>query len=101
MTTLFVTYPGDAGTRFDRHYYVDKHLPFVMKAWRPHGLESTAAFFPTGDGAGTIAVAICEFRDEAAMKAALASPQTEGIMADIAKFTDAYPSQSVGVRLAA
>ena len=29
MTTMYVTYPGDA-TRFDRGYYVRHHLPLVM-----------------------------------------------------------------------
>jgi uncharacterized protein (TIGR02118 family) len=96
-TTLFVTYPGDSDTRFDREYYVRTHLPLVMEAWGPYGLETATAFFPTGDGAGMIAIAVCVLRDEAAMKAALGSQQTEGVMADVKKFTDAQPSRSVGV----
>lgn len=92
-----MTYPGDADTRFDREYYIRNHLPLVMKAWGPYGLETTAAFFPTGDGAGTIAIAVCVFRDDAAMKAGLGSPQTAGVMADVKKFTNAQPAQSVGV----
>jgi uncharacterized protein (TIGR02118 family) len=94
METMYVTYPGDAGTRFDRDYYVSSHLPLVMEAWGRYGLESAAALFPPDDGAGTIAVCICRFRDEAALRAALASPQSGPVMADIAKFTDATPSQS-------
>ncbi len=94
MTTIFVTYPGDASTRFDRDYYVDVHLPLVLEAWRTHGLHSCAAFFPAGGGDGLIAIAVCMFRDEAAVEAALASPETPRIMADVAKFTDATPSQS-------
>ena len=99
MTTLFVIYPGDAGTRFDRDYYVNIHLPLAREAWGPHGLETLAAFFPAGDGDGTIAIAACGFRDEAALKAALASPQTPRVMADIPRFTDAKPSQSRAVPL--
>lgn len=94
METMFVTYPGDANTRFDRDYYVEGHLPLVREAWGPYGLESIAAFFPAGDGAGTIAVAVCGFRDEDAMNAALGSPQTGRVMADVENFTDAEPSQS-------
>lgn len=94
METMYVTYPGDADTRFDREYYVSTHLPLVMKAWGGYGLESAAAFFPPSDGAGTIAVCICRFRDDAALRAALASPQSGPVMADIAKFTDATPAQS-------
>ncbi len=94
METMYVTYPGDAGTRFDRDYYVSSHLPLVMDAWGRYGLESAAAFFPPYDGAGTIAVCICRFRDEAALRAALASPQSGPVMADVATFTGATPSQS-------
>ncbi len=32
MTTMYVTYPGEAGTRFDRDYYVRTHLRLVMEA---------------------------------------------------------------------
>ncbi len=57
MTTMYVTYPGDAGTRFDRDYYVRHHLPLVMACWGPLGLESCAAFWPADADAGTIASA--------------------------------------------
>ena len=99
MTMLFVTYAGDAGTRFDRAYYVGTHLPLVMEAWGPYGLETIAAFFPADDGAGMIALCVCGFRDEAAISSALGSPQTERVMADVKHFTDAKPSQSRAVPL--
>lgn len=94
MTILYVTYPGDASTRFDRDYYVQRHVPLVMEAWEPLGLESCAVFWPAEDGAGTIAIAECRFRDEAALQAALASSKTPRVMADVARFTDAKPAQS-------
>ena len=76
MTTLFVTYPGDASTRFDRDYYVRVHIPLVLETWGPHGLSSCVAFFPAGEGGPTIAVAVCEFRDEAAAQwRTLSSPR--------------------------
>ena len=95
MTILYVTYPGDATTRFDRDYYVRQHLPLVMRCWGPLGLEGCAAFWPAEDGGGTIAIAECRFRDEAAMRAALASPETPHVMADVIRFTDAKPAQSL------
>ena len=76
MIILYVTYPGDAATRFDRAYYVRHHLPLVMECWGPLGLESCEAFWPAGTGAGTIAIAECRFLDEAAMRTAFASPET-------------------------
>ncbi len=33
MITVFVAYAGDAGTRFDRDYYVRTHSPRVTEAW--------------------------------------------------------------------
>ncbi len=93
MKTVFVTYAGDSSTRFDRHYYVEKHLPLVTGAWAPYGLESIAAFFPAGSGEGTIAVCVCEFRDDEAISASLHAPETRAVMEDVAHFTDAKPKQ--------
>ena len=97
MTTMYVTYAGNASTRFDRDYYVGHHLPLVMECWGSYGLVSCAAFWPASEGAGTIAFAECRFRDEAAVQAALSSPETPRVMADIACFTDAEPAQSLAV----
>ncbi len=94
MTILYVTYRGDARIRFDRDRYVSHHLPLVMEAWGPHGLLSCSAFFPAGDGDGTIAIAECKFRDEGGLTAALASSETPSVMADVPSFTDAKPVQS-------
>ncbi|MEH2408032.1 EthD family reductase [Nostoc sp.] len=99
MTMLFVTYAGDTGTRFDRDYYTNTHLPLVLEAWGPHGLETAAAFFPASDGVGTIAVCVCRFQNEAAIRSAINSPQTERVMADVKHFTDAKPTQSRAVPL--
>ena len=99
MTYLFVTYPGDARTRFDRDYYISTHLPLVREAWGSYGLESIAAFFPVGEGEGTIAVCLCGFRDEAALRAAIGSSQSPRVMADVRNFTDVVPSQSRGTPL--
>ena len=95
MTTMYVTYSGDAATRFDRDYYIQHHLPLVMECWGPLGLEGCAAFWSAVIDAGTICICECRFRDEAAMRAALASPTTPRVMADIARFTDATPAQGL------
>lgn len=95
MTTVYVTYPGNAATRFDRDYYVRHHLPLVMECWGPLGLESCAAFWPADASAGTIAICECRFHDDAAMRAALASPETPRVMADVIRFTDAKPAQKL------
>ena len=97
--TLFVTYRGDAATRLDRDYYIQTHMPLVRDAWSPHGLLAAAAFFPAADGGDTLAVAVCRFRDEAAMAAAFESPATAGVLADVRNFTDVQPSHCRGVAL--
>ncbi len=95
MTTMYVTYPGNADTRFDRDYYIYHHLPLVMACWGPLGLASCAAFWPAEADPKTIAICECQFDNEASMRAALASPETPRVMADVQRFTDARPVQSL------
>ena len=101
MVTMYVTNPGDTGTRFDRKHWVDAHLPLVREAWAPYGLISAAAFFPDGDGGGLIAICPCVFRDEAAMEHALASPATARVVADVRRVTDMRPARSRAMPLRA
>jgi uncharacterized protein (TIGR02118 family) len=86
--TIYVTYEGEAGARFDRAYYVERHLPLVMRHWSQYGLDSVAAFFPAVEQAGTLAICECRFRDQAAVDAAFASPEASEVMADLPHFTD-------------
>ncbi len=89
MIRLLVTCAGDANMRFDRDYYVNKHLPLTLDVWWPHGLEAATAFFPpAGSGNGILSIGVYEFRDEDGIDAALASPQTARIMDDVKNFTD-------------
>ncbi len=96
---MYVTYAGDADTRFDRDHWINVHLPLVREAWGPHGLLSAGGFFPSGDGGGLIAIAPCVFRDEAAMEAALASPETKRVMDDVTNVTAVVPARSRAVPL--
>ena len=99
MGTMYVTYAGDADTPFDRDHWINVHMPLVREAWGPHGLLSASGFFPAGDGGGLIAICPCVFRDEAAMAAALASPGTERVMADVKRVTAVQPRLSRAVPL--
>lgn len=96
---IYVTYQGTPETRFDRAYYVEHHLPLVMQAWQPYGLDGVAAFFPAVEQRGTIALCECRFRDQAAFDAAFASPATQAVMADVSRFTDALPERARAVSL--
>ena len=96
---IYVTYQGTPDTRFDRAFYVEHHLPLVMQAWQPYGLDSAVAFFPAVGQTGTIAICECRFRNQAAFDDAFASPGTPAVMADIPRFTDVTPRRSHAVPL--
>ncbi len=100
MTTVYITYPGDASTYFDRNYYRTEHLPLVMRKWEQYGLQSLAAFYPDGSGSHIVAICVCEFRDENAVSASFKSADAAQIMADVKHFTNSTPSQSGVVPLA-
>lgn len=77
MTTVHAAHAGDAHTRFDRDHGVRSHLPLVRRSRARYGLAR--------DGASTVALCLCRFRDEAA------------VMADVPRFTDFKPTQSRAV----
>jgi uncharacterized protein (TIGR02118 family) len=89
--TIYVTYEGISDARFDRRYYVDAHLPLVMRAWSQYGLVSVEAFFPPVARTGTLAICECQFRNADAVNAAFDSPEATDVMADVASFTDIAP----------
>jgi uncharacterized protein (TIGR02118 family) len=95
MITMLVTYAGDERTPFDRDHWINVHLPLVRESWGPYGLVSAGGFFPQGDGAGLIAVAAVNFRDQAAMETALNSPETAKVMADVDIVTAVKPQRSL------
>lgn len=95
MTMMLVTYTGDKQTRFDRDHWINVHFPLVRESWGPYGLVSASGFLPQGDGAGLIAIGVLNFRDEAAMKAALNSPETDKVMADVDIVTAVKPQRSI------
>ncbi len=97
--TIYVTYTGRADARFDRDWYVDKHLPLVMKSWSQYGLDSVAALFRSGKQTGTQAICECRFRDRVAVDAAFNSPETAAVMADVIHFTELTPQRSRVVSL--
>ena len=86
--TVFVTYQGTAESRFDRDYYLTKHLPLVLSSWEKYGFEGSTAFFPLEVQSGTIVVCELRFRDEAALATALTSNEAPAVMSDIHNYTD-------------
>lgn len=91
QVTFYVYYRGTPGTRFNRDYYTNHHLPLCMDAWQQYGLLSCRAFYPAVDQEGTIAICESVYRDAAAAEAALNAPETAKVMADVVRYTDATP----------
>jgi uncharacterized protein (TIGR02118 family) len=91
MTMLLVTYKGSETDRFDREYYVNKHLPMAREFWRAYGLISIEAFFPSGSGSGTVAACHIVFCDDESLQAAYVAPGIERLLADCTNFTDLTP----------
>lgn len=96
MTNAIMIVTCSGGTFFDRNHYVDVHLPLALECWRRYGLESALAFFPRDADTPDVSVGVYKFRDEAAIHAALASPETDTVMADVPRFTDAKVSRIIG-----
>jgi quinol monooxygenase YgiN len=68
----------------------------ALECWQKYGLESALAFFPRDANAPDVSIGIYKFRDEAAIHAALASSETQAVMADVPHFTDASVSRIIG-----
>lgn len=96
MTNAIMIATCSGGSFFDRDYYVDVHLPLALECWRQYGLESASAFFPRDTDAPDVSIGIYTFRNKAAIHAALASCETETVMADVPRFTDANVSRIIG-----
>ena len=99
MTVVYITYSGNAATRFDRDYYRTHHLPLVMHSWKKYGLETLSILYPEDSSSETIAICQCKFRDDAAVKASFESTETPQVMADVKHFTDVTPVQTRAVPL--
>lgn len=94
---IYVTYQGTSQDAFNRSYYVNVHLPLVMKAWAQYGLLSLEAFFSATERDGTIAICECVFQSKEALEAAFASPELSTVMADVPHFTAITPRRARAV----
>lgn len=90
MTWFVVTYPVREGAKFDADYYVATHMPLVRDKWAAH-LTSAEALLPAELTPPYAAIALLDFPDEAALDAALASPEAGVVFGDVANFTDLAP----------
>ncbi len=86
MIRFSVLYPATEGAAFDHDYYANKHVPLALKTW---GLDS--AEIDKGLDGPYVAAVHFTFDSMEAMGAALGSPGTGDVMADVANYTTIQP----------
>lgn len=101
MRTLFVTYRGAASDRFDREYFVNKHLPLAREIAEPLGMLSIEAFFPTSAATEIVAASVIVLRDEQAERDLFSSPRFNELVNDLPNYTNLTPEQSIVTHLSA
>jgi uncharacterized protein (TIGR02118 family) len=92
MIRVIVSYPNQAGSRFDMDYYLNKHIPMVLEKLGPHGLIGAGVDQGIGGGMpGSPAKyqiqALLTFPTVEQMQVGMASA-APSLMADIPNFTD-------------
>lgn len=92
MANLVVSYPRHEGAHFDADYYRDTHIPLVEESWAAIGLTGAQILWPADAAQPFAAMVVLAFRDAAAIDAAMASPATAAVMADVANFTNIQPT---------
>lgn len=92
MSILTVLYPAKPDARFDFEYYMSRHAPLVKAAWSPVEVVVRKGVSDPGGGQPPfLLTADIVFASRDALNAAMASPRTGEVVADVANFTDIQP----------
>lgn len=86
MIRMSVFYPQTEGATFDHDYYRDSHVPLAVKSWSPVDTQ-----IDKGVDGPYVAAVHFTFDSIEAMGAAMGSPGTAEIMADVANYTTIQP----------
>ena len=86
MIRFSVLYPAAEGATFDHDYYANSHVPLAVKTWGLDGAQIDKGL----DGPYVAAVHFI-FDSQEAMGAALGSPGTAEVMADVPNYTTITP----------
>lgn len=85
MIRLSVLYPATDGARFDHDYYRDQHVPLCERTW------NVPSEIDRGIDGPYVAAVHLTFESVDALHAAMASPGTGDVLADVANYTDINP----------
>jgi uncharacterized protein (TIGR02118 family) len=86
MIRVTVSYPSGEGTTFDHDYYATTHVPLAASAWNPVKTE-----IDTGINGPNVAAVHFYFDSLGDFQAAMGSPKTGEVMADVANYTNIAP----------
>ncbi len=104
MVLITVMYPNQEGSRFDKDYYLHKHIPLVRERFGPLGLLNVSLFSGIGggapDAAATYQVMAHVTFDSLESFHQAASAHGEEVFGDIPNFTDVEPVVQVNEELA-
>ena len=98
MICTTVVYPTAPDTRFDRSYYLQRHMPMVSRRWSPFGLKQTQVIEGTkgldGSKPACYMIALLYWDSVEGVQRALA--EAPEVMGDIANYTNVQPVVYVG-----
>lgn len=102
MVLVSVLYPNTPGSRFDRAYYLERHIPLLRERWSGMGLTEVRLLqgqgAPDGSPAAYQVIALLSFASAEALEAALGAHGAE-ILGDVPRFTDVQPAIQVNAPL--
>jgi uncharacterized protein (TIGR02118 family) len=99
MIRVTISYPNQAGSRFDVDYYLNTHMPMVEQKLRPHGLTAAAVDqglsggAPGSDAKYRIQTSL-SFPTPEQMEAGFKA-EGAAFMSDIKNFTDIRPEMQI------
>ena len=97
--TVSVMYPNVEGATFDLDYYLQSHMPMVMRRFSPYGMRGWRVVkvvgTPSGEAPSFSVVATLEFTDVDAFHAALKA-DGEAVLADVPHFSNKSPTFLIG-----
>jgi uncharacterized protein (TIGR02118 family) len=83
---LSVFYPNIEGEKFDADYYKNKHVPLVVKTWKPESAE-----IDRGVSGPYVAAVHFTFESNDALTAVRGAEGTAAVQADVANYTTLTP----------
>jgi uncharacterized protein (TIGR02118 family) len=92
MVKLTIMHPSQPGLRFDRDYFLNRHIPMLRRRWASHGmLDATVVRGLGGISDATYHfIATATFRSFEDLQQALRTHGKE-IFGDVASYADAAP----------